>query len=99
MLNAHRRGVRCPRWTEVPLVGSEINRFGWLCAQPAPRHPEPGRRRGLPAILPVEDEVTAPPAPAPTLIPVGQRSIDYFGPDAAAAFADGAMRNVHRMLG
>ncbi len=82
----------CAHWSQnQPL------RVALCTACPAP--PGTGRRRGLPAILPVEDEVTAPPAPAPTLIPAGQRSIDYSGMDAAAALGDGAMRNVRRMPG
>jgi hypothetical protein len=64
-----------------------------------PRRPEPGRGRGRPPILPVEDTVTAPPAPLPPLTPLERRSLDYSGLDAAMAFADEAMRNARRALG
>jgi hypothetical protein len=64
-----------------------------------PRRPEPGRGRGRPPILPVEDAVTAPPAPLPPLTPLERRSLDYSGLDAAMAFADAAMRNARRVLG
>jgi hypothetical protein len=64
-----------------------------------PRRPEPGRGRGRPPILPVEDAVTAPPAPLPPLTPLERRSLDYSGLDAAMAFADEAMRNARRVLG
>jgi hypothetical protein len=64
-----------------------------------PRRPEPGRGRGRPPIRPVEDAVTAPPAPLPPLTLLERRSIDYSGLDAAIEFADEAMRNARRVLG
>jgi hypothetical protein len=64
-----------------------------------PRRPEPGRGRGRPPILPVEDAVTTPPAPLPPLTPLERRSLDYSGLDAAMAFADEAMRNARRAFG
>jgi hypothetical protein len=63
-----------------------------------PRRPEPGRGRGRPPIRPVEDAVTAPPAPLPPLTPLERRSLDYSGLDAAMAFADEAMRNARRLF-
>jgi hypothetical protein len=64
-----------------------------------PRRPEPGRGRGRSPLRPVEDAVTAPPAPLPPLTPLERRSLDYSGLDAAMAFADEAMRNARRVLG
>jgi hypothetical protein len=63
-----------------------------------PRRPEPGRGRGRPPILPVEDAVTAPPAPLPPLTTLERRSLDYSGLDAAIAFADAAMRGARRLF-
>jgi hypothetical protein len=50
-------------------------------------------------LLPVEDAVTAPPAPLQPLTLLERRSIDYSGLDAAMAFADEAMRNARRAFG
>jgi hypothetical protein len=63
-----------------------------------PRRPEPGRGRGRSPLRPVEDAVTAPPAPLPPLTPLERRSLDYSGLDAAMAFADEAMRGARRLF-
>jgi hypothetical protein len=63
------------------------------------RRPEPGRGRGRPPLLSVEDAVIAPPVPLPPLTPLERRSFDYSGLDAAMAFADEAMRNARRAFG
>jgi hypothetical protein len=63
-----------------------------------PRRPEPGRGRGRPPILPVDDTVVAPPPPFAPLSPIERRRFDYSGLDAAMAFADNAMRNARRLF-
>jgi hypothetical protein len=63
-----------------------------------PRRPEPGRGRGRPPILPVEDAVVAPPPSFAPLSPIERRSFDYSGLDAAMEFADNAMRNARRLF-
>jgi hypothetical protein len=63
-----------------------------------PRRPEPGRGRGRPPILPIADELVAPPLPLPPLTPIERRSFDYSGLDAAMAFADEAIRNARRLF-
>jgi hypothetical protein len=62
-----------------------------------PRRPEPGRGRGRPRHVVVEPAVIEPPALRPPLSPIGRRSIDYSGLDAAMAFADEAMCNTRRL--
>jgi hypothetical protein len=64
-----------------------------------PRRPEPGRGRGRPPILLVEDVIVHPPLPLPPLTPLQRGSLDYSGLDAAMAFADEAMRNARRAFG
>ena len=63
-----------------------------------PRRPEPGRGRGRPPILPVEDKI-AEPSPLPPLTPLERREFDYSGLEAAMALADEAIRNARRFLG
>jgi hypothetical protein len=64
-----------------------------------PRRPEPGRGRGRPPILGIEEAPAEPPPAALPLTPLERRSFDYSGLDAAMAFADEAMRNARRVLG
>jgi hypothetical protein len=64
-----------------------------------PRRPEPGRGRGRPPILPVEDVIVDPPPPLPPLTPLQRGSLDYSGLDAAMEFADEAIRNARRAFG
>ncbi|MBS0639581.1 MAG: hypothetical protein JSS43_06895 [Proteobacteria bacterium] len=64
-----------------------------------PRRPEPGRGRGRPPLVAIEDEVpTGPPPPLPPLTPLERRSLDYSGLEAAMAFVDEAMRNAKRLF-
>jgi hypothetical protein len=63
-----------------------------------PRRPEPGRGRGRPPLLAVEDTVVAPPPPFAPLSPIERRSFDYSGLDAAMALADEAMGNARRLF-
>jgi hypothetical protein len=63
-----------------------------------PRRPEPGRGRGRPPILPVEDVIVDPPPPLPPLTPLQRGSLDYSGLDAAMEFADAAMRSARRLF-
>ena len=60
-----------------------------------PRRPEPGRGRGRPPILPVEDKIAEPP-PLPPLTPLERREFDYSGLEAAMALANEAIRNARR---
>ena len=62
-----------------------------------PRRPEPGRGRGRPPILPIEDKIAEPP-PLPPLTPIERGEFDYSGLEAAMAFADEAMRHARRAL-
>jgi hypothetical protein len=65
-----------------------------------PRRPEPGRGRGRPPLLRVEEALEEkPPLPLPPLTPLARRSFDYSGLDAAMAFADETMRRARRVLG
>ena len=43
----------------------------------APRRPEPGRGRGRPPIIPVDEESQGPPPPMPPLTPRERREFDY----------------------
>ena len=63
-----------------------------------PRRPEPGRGRGRPPLLAVEEAVVAPPPSFAPLSPIERRSFDYSGLDAAMEFADNAMRNARRLF-
>jgi hypothetical protein len=63
-----------------------------------PRRPEPGRGRGRPPILPIEEAVITPAAPLPPLTPLERRNFDYSGLDAAMTLADEAMRNARRLF-
>jgi hypothetical protein len=63
-----------------------------------PRRPEPGRGRGRPPLLPVEDVIAALPAPLPPISSIERRRFDYSGLDAAMALADEAMGNARRLF-
>ena len=63
-----------------------------------PRRPEPGRGRGRPPLLAVEDFIVDPPPPFAPLSPIERRRFDYSGLDAAMEFADEAMRNARRLF-
>jgi hypothetical protein len=63
-----------------------------------PHRPEPGRGRGRPPLLAVEDVIAAPPAPLPPISPIERRRFDYSGLDAAMALADEAMGNARRLF-
>ena len=43
----------------------------------APRRPEPGRGRGRPPVIPVEEETAGPPPPLPPLTPLERREFEY----------------------
>ena len=62
-----------------------------------PRRPMPGRGRGRPPMLPVEDAPSAP-LPAGPLGPVERRAFDYSELEAAMAFADQTLRQVRHNL-
>ena len=64
-----------------------------------PRRPQPGRGRGRPRLLPVED--AAPPLPLPpvaSLPPLERRTFDTSELEGAMAFADATIRTVRRNL-
>jgi hypothetical protein len=60
--------------------------------------PEPGRGRGRPPILPVEDDVVGPPLPPPPLTPVERRAFDYSDLDHCMAHLDQTIRQTRRAL-
>jgi hypothetical protein len=64
-----------------------------------PYRPTPGRGRGRPPLLTVEEEVVGPPPPLPPLTPIERRAFDCSELEAAMAFADEAVRNARRNLG
>jgi hypothetical protein len=61
-----------------------------------PCRPEPGRGRGRPPILAVEDDVAAP--PPPPLTPVERRAFDYSDLDHCMAHLDQTIRQTRRAL-
>jgi hypothetical protein len=63
-----------------------------------PYRPEPGRGRGRPPILSVEDDIAGPPPPLPPLTPVERRGFDYSDLDHWMAQMDQAIRHARRTL-
>jgi hypothetical protein len=63
-----------------------------------PYRPEPGRGRGRPPILTVEDDGAAPPLPSAPLTPIDRRQFDYSDLDHWMAQMDQAIRHVRRTL-
>jgi hypothetical protein len=63
-----------------------------------PYRPEPGRGRGRPPILTVEDDVAGPPLPLPPFTPVERRAFDYSDIDHCMAQMDQAIRQTRRVL-
>ena len=65
-----------------------------------PYRPEPGRGRGRPPILPVEDDVVGPPLPLPLppLAPVERRAFDYSDLEHWMAHLDQTIRQTRRVL-
>ena len=64
-----------------------------------PYRPEPGRGRGRPPILTVEDDGAAPPLPSAPLTPIDRRQFDYSDLDHWMAQMDQAIRRTRRVLG
>jgi hypothetical protein len=62
-----------------------------------PRRPIPGRGRGRPPLITI-DEPVPPPLPEPPLTAIERREFDYSQLDTAIAFADQTIRNVRRNL-
>jgi hypothetical protein len=63
-----------------------------------PYRPEPGRGRGRPPILAVEEDVAAPPLPSAPLTPIDRRQFDYSDLDHWMAQMDQAIRRTRRVL-
>lgn len=66
-----------------------------------PRRPEPGRGRGRPRILPIEDDPPATeqaPVPAYTPTPIERRGLDYTELNYWMAHAEQVIRNTRRTL-
>jgi hypothetical protein len=63
-----------------------------------PYRPEPGRGRGRPPILTVEDDGAAPPLPSAPLTPIDRRQFDYSDLDHWMAQMDQAIRQARRTL-
>ena len=63
-----------------------------------PYRPEPGRGRGRPPILTVEDNGAAPPLPSAPLTPVDRRQFDYSDLEHWMAQMDQAIRQARRTL-
>ena len=63
-----------------------------------PYRPEPGRGRGRPPILAVEDDVAGPPLPLPPLTPIERRSFDYSDLEHCMAQLDLVLRQTRRSL-
>lgn len=63
-----------------------------------PYRPEPGRGRGRPPILSVDDGVADPP-PLPPLTPIERRAFDYAALEEAMAHLDAVVRQTRNNLG
>jgi hypothetical protein len=63
-----------------------------------PYRPEPGRGRGRPPILTVEDDGAAPPLPSAPLTPIDRRQFDYSDLDHWMAQMDHAIRHARHTL-
>jgi hypothetical protein len=62
-----------------------------------PYRPEPGRGRGRPPILRVDDEIADPP-PLPPLTPMERRAFDYSALEEAMAHLDAVVRQTRHNL-
>ena len=63
-----------------------------------PYRPEPGRGRGRPPILAVEDDGAAPPLPSAALTPIDRRQFDYSDIERCMAQMDQAIRQTRHAL-
>jgi hypothetical protein len=63
-----------------------------------PYRPEPGRGRGRPPILRLEDDIAGPPLPSAPLTPIDRRQFDYSDLDHWMAQMDQAIRRTRRVL-
>jgi hypothetical protein len=63
-----------------------------------PYRPEPGRGRGRPPILTVEDGIAAPPLQSAQPTPIDRRQFDYSDLDHWMAQMDQAIRHARRTL-
>ena len=63
-----------------------------------PYRPEPGRGRGRPLVLAIEDEITGPPPPLPPLTPVERRAFDYSELEHCMVQLDQAVRHTKHAL-
>ncbi len=64
----------------------------------APRRPEPGRGRGRPPIIPVDEESLGPPPALPPLTPRERREFDYGDLEHWMARLDQVLRHTRRSL-
>jgi hypothetical protein len=64
----------------------------------APRRPEPGRGRGRPPIVPVEEERVGPPPPLPPLTPIERREFEYGDLEHWVAHLGQVLRQTRRSL-
>ena len=65
----------------------------------SPYRSEPGRGRGRPPILNVDDDVADPPPPQPPLTPTERRVFDYAALEEAMAHLDAVVRQTRHNLG
>jgi len=63
-----------------------------------PYRTEPGRGRGRPPILPIEDEVPVPPPPLPPVTVLDRRAIEYSALEEAMAHLDDVLRRTRWSL-
>ena len=63
-----------------------------------PYRPEPGRGRGRPPILPIEDAAAGPPPKLPPLTPVERRGFDYSDLEDCMAYLDHTIRQTRQVL-
>ena len=85
-LRAANRAILPVLWRD-PLFGLKGMALLGAAVRP-PYRPEPGRGRGRPPILTVEEEVAGPPLPPPPLTTVERRGFDYTDLDHCMAQLD-----------